>query len=416
MKLRLLIIFALTGQLLFAQQQYRTEILDNNIKSLQIKRNGNAFALPVIPLQGNDVLEISFDEMSHESRSYSYEILHCNADNSISSLNETEYIDGFARGYIDDYALSINTTFLYTNYLFSLPNNDVRFKVSGNYLVNIFEDNNRDKVVARVLFSVTEPGVEIAASVRGNTDIELNRSKQQLDFEVLLRNYQISDPQQELKVLVKQNNRSDNQVFDIKPSYYAGDKLSYNNNRNLIFEGGNEYGRFDFSSIYNYDERIEQIRFERPHHHVYLAEKRLRPHAPYTHDFDANGNFVINHQTSYESADLEADYMFVHLFVPVDKAFTEGDLYVGGWWNYNQLDATSKMDYDPAEGIYYKTMLLKQGGYNYQLWLLPHLQKQAVTSPTEGSHWQTQNQYSIYVYHRPWGGRYDKLIGFKVLE
>ena len=31
----------------------------------------------------------------------------------------------------------------------------------------------------------------------------------------------------------------------------------------------------------------------------------------------------------------------------------------------------------------------------------------------EGSFWQTGNEYTIYVYHRPWGERYDKLIGVK---
>jgi hypothetical protein len=30
----------------------------------------------------------------------------------------------------------------------------------------------------------------------------------------------------------------------------------------------------------------------------------------------------------------------------------------------------------------------------------------------EGNAWETDNEYAIYVYHRPFGCRYDKLIAF----
>ena len=237
MKFLLSTILLSLSLLLQAQEVFHTRIFDENVKTLQVKVNGNALVLPVIALDGNDVLQISFDEMSHEKRSYSYEIKHCNADWTASSLSQGEFLQGFARGYIDDYALSVNTTFLYTNYLFSLPNDDVRFLVSGNFMVDIYEDNNRDRVVARACFSVVEPKVEIEGRIRGNTDTELNNTKQQLDFEVFMRNYRIQDAQSELKVVVKQNDRTDNQLTDLKPTYYGADKLSFVNNRQLIFEG-----------------------------------------------------------------------------------------------------------------------------------------------------------------------------------
>lgn len=416
MKSKLSIILILMVSLLTAQTQLRTRIFDENIRSLQLKVNENALSLPVITLNGNDKLEISFDEMSHDKQSFSYEIIHCNADWTRSSLSSSEFLNGFDKAYIDDYALSINTTFLYTHYRVELPNNDVQLKISGNYLVSIFKDNNYDSPVAHACFSIVEPHVEIEAKVRGNTDTELNRSKQQLDFEVSMPNYRISDPQSEIKVLVRQNNRIDNQVDNVKASYYSPNKLSFINNRALIFEGGNEYNRVDFSSIYNYDERVEKIKFERPYYHVYLSKIQPRSSAPYLQDFDANGGFVINYQNGYEDVNLEADYMFVHLTLPTGRALTSGDVYVGGAWNFNLLNEASRMEYDPSDALYHKTLLLKQGGYNYQFWLLPRGEQKATVAPTDGSFWQTQNQYAIYIYHRAWGGRYDKLIGFKLVE
>ena len=417
MQFRSLIMFLFLSFAVFIrwQEVLYTRIFQENVKTLRVKVNDNPLTLPLITLGGNDVIEISFDELSHEKRSFSYEIRHCNADWTVSSLASSEFLQGFSRGYIDDNALSVNTTFLYTNYRFQLPNDDVIFTASGNYLVSIYEDNKTDNPAAHVCFSVVEPQVEISASVRGNTDTELNKSMQQLDFEVLLRNYKLQDAQSELKVVVRQNDRTDNQVTDLKPTYYSADKLSFVNNRQLIFEGGNEYHRFDFSSIYNYDERIAQIRFDRPYYQVYLAENRVKANEGYIQDFDVNGRFVVNYQNSIESADQEADYMFVNFFLPVDRPFLKGNLYLGGSWNYNQLNENSNMEYDASNRMYFKTLLLKQGGYNFQYWYLPAGDSKASLKPVDGSHWQTQNEYAIYIYHRPWGGRYDKLVGIKIL-
>ena len=141
----------------------------------------------------------------------------------------------------------------------------------------------------------------------------------------------------------------------------------------------------------------------------------MKANEGYIQDFDVNGRFVVNYQNSIESADQEADYMFVNFFLPVDRPFLKGNLYLGGSWNYNQLNENSNMEYDASNRMYFKTLLLKQGGYNFQYWYLPAGDSKASLKPVDGSHWQTQNEYAIYIYHRPWGGRYDKLVGIKIL-
>ena len=149
-----------------SQTVNRTQILTENIKTLQVKVNENPLALPVITLNGDESLQICFDEMSHEIHSYSYTVQHCDADWNPSNLSSTEYLAGFTTGNIDNYSLSVNTTFLYTHYAFQLPNNDMQFIISGNYVVNIYADNQMDKLVATVCFSIVDPNVQIDASLR----------------------------------------------------------------------------------------------------------------------------------------------------------------------------------------------------------------------------------------------------------
>jgi len=400
---------------LMAQTTYRTQIFQPNIKTLQIGVVGVKLGLPIMEMNASNVFQVSFDEMSREAHSYSYKVIHCNADWTPSSLNSSEYLSGFTTANITDYATSLNTTYLYTHYSFLLPNNDMGFKISGNYVAIIYEDNQADKPIAQACFSIVDPHVNITATVRGNTDTELSGRLQQMDFEVALNGYAVRDANEEIKIVIRQNNRIDNQVSDIKPTYFSNSNLSYINNKGLIFEGGNEYHRFDISSVYAAGEGVSNIRFTSPHYDAMLYDNKIQTSKSYLYDLDVNGKFVINMQNAQDD-NTEADYMTVHFNLPAKQPFFDGQLYLGGEFNYNQLNNDVRLNYDGKTESYVQTLLLKQGGYNYQYWFVSKGETKASPERVDGSYWQTKNEYTIYVYHRPWGERYDRLVGVKIVD
>jgi len=400
---------------LFSQTNYKTQVFNPQIKTLQIGVMGEKMGLPIIELNGSNTLQIRFDEMSHESHSYGYRVLHCNADWTLSNLNTNEYLNGYTSGIITDYTRSLNTTFLYTHYQFNLPNDDMNFKVSGNYLLEIYEDNLVEKPLVRACFSIVEPKVNITANVRGNTDTELNGRFQQIDFEVGLNGFSVRDAASEVKVVVRQNNRTDNQVTNLKPTFLSSSKLSYINNKALIFEGGNEYHRFDISSVYAAGEGVDKIRYNRTSYDANLSENKIQTSKTYMQEPDVNGKYIINMQNAQDD-NIEADYMYVNFKLAAKQPFFDGQIYLGGEFNYNLLNDAVGMKYDMNEQSYIQKVLLKQGGYNYQYWFLPKGERAASTERVDGSYWQTRNEYTIYVYHRGWGERYDKLVGVKGLE
>lgn len=415
MKKILFLLTALFSLTLSAQITYHTQIFNSNVKTLQIGVSGVKMGLAFFELKSSDALQISFDEMSHEAHSYSYKVLHCNADWTPSDLNSNEYLSGFTTANITDFATSLNTTFLYTHYTFLLPNNDIGFKISGNYVVIIYEDNQSAKPIAQACFSIVEPHINISATVRGNTDTELSGRSQQLDFDIDLNGYAVRDAASEIKVVVRQNNRTDNQVINIRPTYLTGSKLSYMNNKSLIFEGGNEYHRFDISSVYAAGTGVSSIRFTSPYYDAILYDNKIQTSKIYSSDQDVNGKFIINMQNATDDQ-TEADYMYVHFNLPAKNPFFDGQLYLGGEFNYNIMNDAVKLIYDGKTESYYQTVLLKQGGYNYQYWFVPKSELKASPERVDGSYWQTRNEYTIYVYHRPWGERYDKLVGVKIVE
>jgi len=400
---------------LMAQTTYRTEIFQPNIKTLQIGVVGAKLGLPIMELNASGVLQVSFDEMSREAHSYSYKVIHCNADWTPSSLNSSEYLSGFTTANITDYVTSLNTTYLYTHYTFLLPTNDMGFKISGNYVAIVYEDNKVDSPIAQACFNIVDPHVNISATVRGNTDTELSGRLQQLDFEVALNGYAVRDANEEIKVVVRQNNRIDNQVTELKPTYFTSSSLQYINNKGLIFDGGNEYHRFDISSVYAAGEGVSNIRFTTPHYEATLYDNKIQASKSYQYDLDVNGKFIINMQNAQDD-NMEADYMLVHFNLPAKQPFFDGQLYLGGEFNYNQLNGDVRLKYDGKTESYVQSVLLKQGGYNYQYWFVPKGETRATTERVDGNYWQTKNEYTIYVYHRPWGERYDKLVGVKVVD
>jgi hypothetical protein len=415
MKKVLLFLTLIISLTLTAQTPYRTKIFQSDIKTLQIGVVGVKLGLPVMELNGTNVMQVSFDQMSREAHSYGYKVIHCNADWNPSDLNSGEYLSGFTTSNITDYTTSLNTTYLYTHYSFLLPNNDLGFKISGNYVALIYEDNQVDKPIAQACFSIVDPHVSITATVRGNTDTELSGRLQQLDFEVALNGYPVREAATEIKVIVRQNNRIDNQVTDLKPTYFTNSNLSYINNKDLIFEGGYQYHRFDISSVYAAGEGVNSINFTSPHYEAILNNNKIQTSKTYTYDQDVNGKFIVNLQNA-QNDDTEADYMQVHFNLPAKQPFFDGQLYLGGEFNYNLMNDAVRLKYDGKTESYVQTILLKQGGYNYQYWFVPKGERIASPERVDGSYWQTKNEYTIYVYHRAFGERYDKLVGVKIVD
>jgi len=393
----------------YSQTAYETKVYSNLVKSLRVEVVDKLISEPFIELNGDQLLEVNFDVLNQAQGRYTYTIIHCNADWTKSMLSPIEYMDGFQRMPIDDYAQAINTTTHYTNYRLFLPNENIRFKVSGNYVIQVFSEDEPDRMLFSARFAVYEPLVSINATVSSNTDISFNRDYQQLSFQINTDKFPISFPQSELKIFVSNNNRTDNIVTGLQPSSIANNRLTYEHNRNLIFEAGNEYRRIEFLTHRYNGMRIEKIQYFDPYYHAVVMPDQSRARQSYQYDQDQNGRFFVRCLNCQEP-DNEADYYIVH-FAYVSPLIPNGNIYMNGNLFQNRLDENSRMDYNSETKQYEKAVLLKQGHYNYQYLMVPNGETKGQLAVTEGNFFQTENEYTITVFYRPFGGRYDRLIG-----
>ena len=384
----------------------RSVILSERVHTLQVNKNGNWDELPCIPLDGDDRIVISFDEMSHNYRRLTYRIRHYRSDWSESDLFESDYLDGFNDLPVSDYRNSQNTTFLYTHYTLELPNDDVRLTASGNYEVTI-TDNSNDEELLKARFSVFEPGVHISAEVSGNTDMDTNGHNQQMSLTVNYGSLPVNDPEREIIVQATQNRRTDMMRDRLKPAHITPGQMSFTHNRDLIFPGGNEYRRFEIVNMYDNNQNVDKIDFFDPYFHATLIQDS--PRREYLFDMDHNGRYLIRYDQAADS-DIEADYLLVHFTLKTPEC-TGGDIYLDGDFADGKPDSRWRMEYDRAEGRYEKTAVLKMGAYNYRYLFVPYGSATGETARMEGDSFETENDYQIYVWFRQNGSRYDRLVG-----
>jgi len=408
-----LFLFSCFSFTLFAQK-YQTKVFVPDILTLQAHLAGDELQDPVIRMGSGNQVQIRFDQMSHNLRYYSYSVELCNADWSPSTLLPIEYLDGFKDNPIEESDMSFNTTFDYIKYSFLLPNENIKFLLSGNYIVKIYETDTPEKIVATAGFSIDENLLGIKGKVTGSTLMGVNTKFQQLNLEIDYSKLPAVDPKQELKILLQQNGRLDNQVFGVTPTYILPTSLVYEDNRNLIFEGGTEFYSIDFSHIRNFSGRIERITYFTPYYHVETMAPGRNEFSDYQYTFDVNGRFKVHGQNIWSSNEI--DYSIVHFVYPREEPWLDGAVYVAGYYNYNLLDGRNKMTYNFERKQYELALPLKNGGYNFQYLFLPAGQTQASTIRVSGSHWQTENDYQIYIYYRPYSGQHDRLIGVQTVN
>lgn len=373
------------------------------VKSLTSIVNGDWMNRPVMELGSGDKLDVGFDELSHNYHRFVYRIEHCEADWTPSEeLFESDWLQGFNGIPIEEYQNSINTTVLYTHYQLRIPNEQCRLKMSGNYRLTVYDEDNADERILQVEFYVVEPLVDIGLAATTNTDIDHNLSHQQLSMAVNYNGLRVSNLDEQLRTVVMQNWREDTARRDIRPNFINTNGLTWEHNRQLIFPAGNEFHKFEVLDVSHTTMGLDRIEWDGEYYQAYPFTSTVRRN--YLTDVSADGAFCIRNSERRE-VDYTCDYVWVNYTL---QAPWQGEVYVDGHWATDADREQYKMRYDGGRGLYHTRLLQKQGYYSYQ-----YLMPDGGIPPSEGSFYQTENCYQAFVYYKAAGGRTWRLVGYR---
>lgn len=375
-----------------------------NIKTVSFVQNGQN-VIPIFNLQ--EGFQLQFDDLYGNEANYYYEIVHCNYDWTPSQLVKSEYIQGFDNQRIQDYENSFNTLQLYSHYRLPFPNKFTQFRVSGNYIIKILNED-RDVVFSRK-FILYEDQVSVPLQIKRARDVRDINYMHNLDFAIKSASITFINPLQSVKVMLLQNGQFKEAIYNIKPQYTIGNDLIYKYDKETQFWAGNEFLYFDNKEIRAVVNNINYVRAKDLYEpHLYI--NRARANQVYTYYPDVNGNFVVRNFNT-QNNEIEADYAWVYFTLDAPNYFGKSDIYINGMFNNYALNEENRMDFNQKTGMYEKAIVIKQGFTNYQYVVADKKGKIDHANAVDGNFYQTENNYQVIVYYRGINERYDKVIG-----
>lgn len=359
---------------------------------------------PVVQL--GEAMRLEFDDLTAKEQDYYYKIVHCNYDWTPSQLLKSQYLAGVDNQRIVDYQNSYTTLQPYSNYRLTIPNEEVRLKVSGNYMLEIY--NSKGVLQFSRRFVVYQNLVSVVGEVKRSRDFNFLNEKQVVQFTINTKDFPVVNPKQEVKVAILQNHFWPTALYHIAPQFITGSNLVYKYDQETSFYGGNEFLNFDTKDLRAPTVAISKIALTDVYHH-YLFPNVYRSDRPYTFFPDINGDFVIRTLQGTD-ASREAEYSKVHFSLPRNNTLGLNKVYVVGKFNNYEVSEAYQMTFNPKSGKLEGTLFMKQGFYNYK-YAVEHQDGTVDFNEVSGNFHFTENNYLILVYYRNFGEVFDSLIG-----
>ena len=399
-----LLLFAVSvGQLLAGNEQ---------VKSIQLYPKGNEVGMPVLQLNQSNRLVLEFDYLGEDAPYFNYKIEHFNADWERSKINPLQFIKGFNTGSVNDFEFSFDTNQLYTHYEFEFPNEQLSFKISGNYKISVFEEDS-DDILFSERFYITEQAVSFNGAIKNSSGIGTLESHHQIEFSVNYQGLPSNSPRQEFQANVMQNNRTDNALIHIEPQRFTDDQLFFTNPFKQSFAAGNEFRWFNIKSTRYLTDQVADVIEKNGKQHVYLIPDLPRVKSDFLQFKDFNGEYVIDFQEGTRP-DLEGDYVYVHFTLKENESLKGKDIFVYGALTNWEIKEENKLEMNPRQNLLETTLYLKQGNYDYMY--VTKDGERISTELTEGNFYRTENVYTVFIYYQPFSARYERLVGIQQFD
>lgn len=387
-----------------------------NIASVKLYPYGNQTGYPILTLGSSERLELHFDDLDADVKNYYYTFQLCNADWTPAMLNSLDFIKGFSQTRISTYRNASIALTKYTHYQAELPDRNMVPSRSGNYILKVYLNGDTSKMAFTKRFLVVKPLAKIAAQVQQPFNGNIFRTHQKIQFSVNIGSLQASVPNQQVKVFILQNNRWDNAVTNLVPTFVRQNVLEYNTEQQAVFPAGREWRWLDLRSFRLQSDRVSNASYKPGGTELFLRPDPERKELRSAFYRDNNGMYYIEPMESVNPF-WQGDYATVHFkYVPKNIQAYRGKelLLFGELTNYGKAPG-ARMTFNEESGFFETSLFLKQGYYDYEYVLKdpskPNLPPDV--SITEGDNWETENVYTILVYFRAFGGRVDELVGIE---
>ncbi len=423
----LLIVSSLSAQ--DADYVYEDRVYDDLIKSVQIYIDNQPAIVPFIGLNsGFRSFTFRFDELAEGANEFFYRVIHCDRNWKRSNLDEVEYLEGFNDEEIQSSEFSTNTFVDYVHYSLTLPNEDTQFRISGNYILIIYDDEAMTNPVISRRFMINEDTADLYTNFRQVHNVQISSTHHQLGIEADVSDLKIGNIMTDLSIDIIQNNRWDNRITNQAPKFIVKNRISFDNTGKLVIPAGKEFRQFDMRSLQYTSQFVKEIDLHDEGSDVLLVPDRKGVtrsgldfdgrYVIYTHDFRNQNSsiqqdslFRVQYNDLFSEDEIEqsmyrADYANVIFGLESTQMLEE--IYLLGSFNDWRIDENFKLKFSEGNGYYINT-ILKQGVYNY-LYAIKDVDGKPDFDLLEGDDRRTRNYYTTILYQTDFIDQYDRII------
>jgi len=335
---------------------------DDDIRTIQVYAGSDERSLPVIQLNGGETIRLEFDLMARRGRPLSIYFDH--ADRSWRrDLSPSQYLESFQDDDLLRYDSSIGTQIPYVHYSYEFPNDDIRFRLSGNYVLRVTEQGQPDEVLFERPFFIAEDtgGLELSA------DGVVVSGQRQPSIRPIARYL----PPSEIRgnpfgytTCFLRNGRLPEAKCEDRPRLTDAPALRFELPRDRAFAPVTADYFLDLSTL-RIGGAIESIDRSTSPFGV-LLEPDFAQFAGSSLGPTLNGQTVVRGAQSVQNPDVSSEYVrTTFAFVPPNEQPIGGRLRVAGSFTGMQVDPALEMNFVADRGRYEGHVLLKQGQYEY---------------------------------------------------
>ena len=398
--------------------QYGNYIYEGDIRTVQCFQTESGFNLPIAPLNSMNALSLEFDRLTSEQDYFQYTLIHCDYKwNATTGMTKNMTVDGIMYEDIPDPTFSNSVLTQYTHYKFSFPTEEVKPKISGNYLLVVYRNYDPTDIIITRRIMIYDSKGSVDVNVRQSPMVDTRRTHQQVTFTFdNNQGYLIPRPYQELYTVVMQNADWNTAIYDLKPQFISGNKFQYNQNTGNLFSGLNEYRYFDIRSLIGAAANVKDRFNIKGQRHVTLVQDQTRKYDNYLRWADYNGRYLIYNRDlpSIGTNKTGSDYVFVHFSLKSEE-LKDKKVYLYGEFSDWRIQDMFQCYHNSETGQYEAIVQLKQAFYNYQ-YVVVDEDGTVDYNYFEGSQSQAENNYTVFVYHKNQTLGYHELIGYGLMN
>lgn len=329
------------------------------IHSLLLEGSERYFRAPILELNSNESIELSFDDLTTEVRQFRISLTHHNPDWTPSGLLKFDFHSKNLEDYINDGSPSQNLRPAYVHYNYTFPNNQFGVKRSGFYLLHVSDAFSGEDLFSMPFFvheNLGESRISYERFLSGASNPRF------LLQPFLAYSYPdtVGVPQADLSFQMVQN-----QFWGQAKQHFVWDQsrdgiVRIHPERSTAFPANFDVIGLDLNSvsILNQDlayVNLDQFPWKAQVQFDLLAQQDANRSKPMA-------GFLAKPKSSTARPYVEVEFRARSrgLIRPSDRAFLTGSF--ANWNVFTDLE----LKYDPDDDLWKTSTLLKEGRYSYK--------------------------------------------------